>query len=169
MLWAYELSVWLHVLAACAWVGGMVFLVVVLVPVVKRGDAALAAALIEGSGRRFRTLGWVCLGTLLATGTLNMHFRGIHFGDFFDGSFAQNPVARPLALKLLLFAAVLALSAVHDFLVGPRATAAWRRAPSSPEARAGRRQASLFGRVNGVLALLIVLLAVFVARGGYPS
>mgnify|MGYP001337598885 CR=1 FL=1 len=168
MDWLYPISVWVHVLAACAWVGGMVFLVVVLVPQLKRADPKLAAALVDGSGRRFRALGWVCLAALLVTGTLNMHIRGIRWGAFFDGTFAQNPIARPLAVKLLLFALVLALSAVHDFFIGPRATRAWLHDPQSGEAKVMRRRASLFGRVNGLLALAIVLLAVLVARGGFP-
>lgn len=169
MLLLYELSVWLHILAACAWVGGMVFLVGVVVPLLRKKELAqVAAAFVEQSGERFRTLGWICLGILVVTGTINMAFRGIHWADFFNGQFAQNPIARPLALKLLLVACVLAVSAVHDFWIGPRAARLWRENPDSEETRRARKRAANFGRVNGTLSIVIVLLAVFVVRGGFP-
>lgn len=166
----YELSVYVHILAACAWVGGMAFLVVVIVPLLRGQELSeVAAAFVQRSGERFRTLGWICLGTLVLTGTFNMWFRGIHWADFFDGAFVHNPIARPLALKLLLVAGVLAVSAFHDFYVGPRATRLWKQDPGSDEAKRARKRAALFGRVNGTLSLIIVLLAVFVVRGGFPG
>lgn len=165
----YQLSVYVHILAACAWVGGMAFLVVVVVPLLRRKElSSVAAAFVQKSGERFRTLGWICLGTLVATGTLNMWFRRIAWSSFFDGSFAKNPIARPLAVKLLLVALVLAVSAFHDFYVGPRATALWQKDPTSREALKARKQAAMFGRINGTLSLIIVLLAVFIVRGGLP-
>jgi hypothetical protein len=68
-------------------------------------------------------------------------------------------------LKLGSFALVLLVSAVHDFAIGPRATAAIGRDPTSPEARALRRRASLLGRVNVVLALVLVAAGVMIVRG----
>lgn len=169
MYYLYEFSVWLHILAACAWVGGMFFLVVVIVPLLRRPELSqVAAAFVQRSGERFRTLGWICLATLVGTGTFQMYFRGIHWSDFFNGNFAQSPVARPLAYKLVLVALVLLLSAIHDFYVGPRATLLWNKDPASAEAKRARKQAAMFGRINGTLSLLIVLLAVFVVRGGFP-
>lgn len=169
MLQLYQLSVWLHVLAACIWIGGMAFLVLVVVPLLRRPELrAVAPGLVRGAGERFRTVGWICLGTLVVTGTFNMWFRGILWSSFLDGSFAQHPMARPLALKLLLVAAVLALSAFHDFRVGPRAARLMEEKPDSPEAAQARRSASRYGRLNGMLSLLILLLAIFVVRGGFP-
>ncbi|MBX5482846.1 MAG: DUF4149 domain-containing protein [Myxococcaceae bacterium] len=165
-MWLYELSVWLHILAACAWIGGMAFLVFVVVPLLRRPDLSkVAAAFVQKSGERFRILGWTCLGILVATGSFNMWIRGIHWSSFFDGTYAQNPSARALAWKLLLVAAVLVVSAIHDFYVGPRATRLWEADPTSAEAKRARRQASRYGRINGTLALIIVLLAVFIVRG----
>lgn len=165
----YGLSVWLHILAASIWIGGMAFLVFVIVPLLKKPElGAVASAFVQSSGERFRVLGWICLGTLLATGALNMWFRGIAWSSFFDGSFKESPMARTLAMKLGLVAAVLLVSAVHDFRVGPRATALWQQDPKSEAATRARKKAALYGRVNGMLSLLIVLLAVFLARGGLP-
>lgn len=169
MVVLYELLVWIHILAACAWIGGMAFLVLIVVPLLRSPEfGPVAARFVQRSGERFRTIGWICLGTLVATGAFNMWFRGIAWVSFFDGTFAQSPVARPLAIKLVLVAVVLGVSAYHDFVVGPRATRLWREDPHSEATRRARKQAATYGRINGTLSLLIALLAVFVVRGGFP-
>lgn len=163
----YYTSVWLHVLSAALWLGGMAFLVLVIVPTLKSGqvDSAKAADFIYATGMRFRSVGWACLGVLFLTGWFNMRYRGIGWGDL---GHVPDPIAHALTLKLILFALVLAVSAVHDFVIGPRATTVWRTAPQSELAQKFRKQAGLAGRVNGLLALAIVYLAVLVARGGLP-
>jgi len=55
--------------------------------------------------------------------------------------------------------------AIHDFSVGPKATAALQRDPGSAESEALRRRASLMGRGDALLSLLLVALAVTLVRG----
>ena len=59
------------------------------------------------------------------------------------------------------------MSAAHDFVVGPRATAVWQKSPGSPEATRLRMQATWFGRVNLLLALIILGLAIMLVRGAF--
>jgi putative copper export protein len=48
MLGIYLLSVWLHIMAAVVWVGGTIFLVIVLVPAIRRPEfGGFAVALIR--------------------------------------------------------------------------------------------------------------------------
>ncbi len=129
-----------HVLAAIAWIGGMVFIALVLVPVV-RGlkDPALRTRLVHESGVRFRTVGWVALGLLLVSGLGNLWLR-------------PYLLALPrFHLKLGLVVLALVLSAVHDFVLGPRAG----RPGADPRLRV---RASWLARVNLVVVLAIVLL-----------
>ena len=50
----YLVSVWLHILAAMAWVGGMLFLVAVLVPLLRTpAMRPQATALFHGWARAF--------------------------------------------------------------------------------------------------------------------
>jgi len=163
----YLVSVWIHVLAAMTWVGGMAFLVFVMVPILRLPEyRERASALVHRSMIKFRLVGWICLATLIVTGSFNMWVRGLRWSAFLDGSAALNPVARALGYKLVLVAVVLAVSAVHDFYIGPRATRLWQQAPDSQEATRFRKRAAMFGRVNALLALAIVFFAVMLVRGG---
>lgn len=161
----YILSVWLHILAAMVWIGGMFFLVLVVVPWLRRGDRAGAALFLRETGERFRNVGWTCFGILLVTGSFNLWARGVRFFDFVSPEWQASPFGRTVLLKLGTFALVLIVSALHDFFVGPRATVAISRDPQSAEARSLRRRASLFGRANVLLALVLVALGVMIVRG----
>jgi putative copper export protein len=49
---------WLDVLAAMTWIGGMLLIVLVLVPVTRRLDGpARRMQFVQATGRRFRTVG----------------------------------------------------------------------------------------------------------------
>lgn len=166
MPFIYLTSLWLHILAAAVWIGGMVFVALVLVPVIRRPELqASAASLVQVTGRRFRSVGWLCLALLLLSGSVNLFFRGLALSELWSAELWQSSFGRLLALKLFLFVSVLALSCVHDFAIGPRATALWRKEPASAQARRLRRQASWIGRLNLLLALILVAIGIVLARG----
>jgi uncharacterized membrane protein len=164
----YLLCVGLHVLAATTWIGGMAFLVFVLVPILRRSDAAPEARvrLLRELLLRFRTIAWVALATLVATGAGNLWFRGVRPEDFFTGrTFAlTGDWGVHLAEKLALVALILVVSCVHDFWIGPRAQRLARESPASQVRERFRRAASWAGRLNFVLALVVLLLALQLVR-----
>jgi uncharacterized membrane protein len=130
----------LHVLAAVTWIGGMLFIAFVLVPVVGRlGDPALRARLVHESGVRFRTVGWLALALLLVSGLGNLWLR-------------PYLLALPrFHIKLGLVVVALVLAAIHDFVLGPRAG----RPGADPRLRV---RASWVARVNLLIVLAIVVL-----------
>ena len=131
---------WLNVQAAITWIGGMLFIALVLVPVTRRlDDAALRARLVHAVGVRFRTVGWIALGVLLATGIGNL---------WLHPSLLSAP---RLHWKLALVVLALLLSVIHDFELGPRAGA-----PGADPAL--RVRASWVARVNVIVVLTITLL-----------
>lgn len=156
----YLASVWLHILAAMAWVGGMIFLVAVIVPMLRRPDTReRASEIMQLAGRRFRTVGWISFAVLVVTGVFNVLHRGFRFEDFFTGDVFLGRWGHALATKLVLVAIVLSMSAVHDFWLGPKA------AEGGPEARERfRKIASIMGRVTFAFALAIVAVAVTLVR-----
>ncbi len=144
----------------------MVFLALVIVPITRRLEPrGLAVSLIAQSGRRFRRVGWVCLAVLVLTGVLNLAYRGFGWGDVWSGNIFAGTFGRTLGVKLSLVATLLMISIVHDFWLGPRATAVGQAAPDSFEARRLRRWASWLGRLNLLLALAVIALAVVLVRG----
>jgi len=170
----YQLSVLLHILSAIIWVGGMFFLALVVVPVARGLPPAERAALFGAVGRRFRTVGWVCIGVLLVTGMVNMSYRGVTLENVFTAELWGSPFGSTLALKLAVVVVLLILSVVHDFVLGPRSVRVLERIGQGTPAEQGasahlaermRRQASMLGRVEGLLALLVIALAIMLVRG----
>jgi len=108
------LLVWLHLLATISWIGGTIFLSVVLVPVLKREPfASQRALLFRTIARRFRAVVWGAITVLLFTGPLLLHQRGISIAD---------PSGWPmvLAVKLELVTILLFSTLTHDLIIGPR-------------------------------------------------
>jgi len=161
----YLVSVWLHILAAITWIGGMFFLVAVVVPWLRRGDRAQGLRFLRETGMRFRTVGWICFAVLVVTGTYNLWARGVRVDDFVRPAWLISPFGRAVVLKLGLFLLVVAVSGFHDFVVGPRASDEMERAPASERAEGLRRLASLLGRGNALLALALVAVGVILVRG----
>jgi putative copper resistance protein D len=122
------------------WIGGMLFIALVLVPVTRRlDDPALRARLVQQTGRRFRTVGWIALGVLIVTGLVNLWLH-----PFLLASPRFHWKASLIVLTLIL-------SAFHDFVLGPRAGAPG----ADPSVRV---RASWLARLNVLVALAIVLL-----------
>ncbi len=153
-------------MAVIVWVGGTIFLVVVLVPAIRRPEfGGIASALIRFTALRFRWVGWVCFCIFVLTGVVNLLARGIGLRELRETIFWQGSFGRTLAIKLILVAAILLISAFHDFFLGPRAAAAWEADPASAETLRLRRQAVQLGRLNLLLALVVIVLGVMLVRG----
>lgn len=161
----FHLNVTVHVLAALLWLGGMFFLGVVAAPVLRRVEPpSLRAELFARVGERFRRVGWAAIAVLVATGVVNLHFRGLLRAEVWRSpAFWATPLGTALAWKLASVAGMIALSAVHDFAWGPRAT---RLEPGSTQALRLRRRAAWTARINALIGVALVAAAVRLARGG---
>ena len=104
----------LHLVAAAAWIGGLVPLVLLLV-CAQRTPSAAWARLVAGTLTRFSTLGIVSVLTLLATGTIN---AWILVGSI--QALAATDYGRLLMLKIVVFAAMLAFAALNRLWLTPR-------------------------------------------------
>lgn len=133
---------WLHVLAACIWIGGQI-LVAVLMPAL-RGVEGLAAA----AGRRFQLVAWPAFATLVITGALNARNAGITWSDL-----VTTPTGRTLLVKLGFVSVSGAAAALHAFLLAPRR----RRDATRPALSAALGGISVLGAV--IAALYGVLIA----------
>lgn len=161
----YLASVFLHVLAAISWIGGMVFLVAVLAPLLRRPATREHAALVfQAFGGRFRVLGWTALVTLVITGAFNVSIHGFGLQDWLSGRVFAGEWGRTLLYKLGFVLVILVVSAVHDFWIGPHAMRVAREQPESAEREKYRKIASWMGRGTFMLALIVIALAIQLVR-----
>jgi putative copper resistance protein D len=96
-------------------------------------------------GVRFRTVGWIAVGLLVATGLGNLWLHPYLW---------SSPRLR---WKLGLVALALILAILHDFVLGPRAGAPG----TDPSVRI---HASWLARINVLVVLVIVLLGLSLLR-----
>jgi len=161
----YLTNVTVHVLAALIWLGGMFFFALVGAPALRTVEPPeLRARLFQLLGERARTAGWIAIVILIVTGLFNLYFRSVLDADLLlSAAFWDTRYGTALAWKLAAVAAMILVSALHDFLYGPAAS---RHPAGSSEARAARLRASWLGRINAVIGVIIVITAVRLARGG---
>lgn len=156
----YILSVFLHIVAACLWLGGMLFLILAFIPGIKNHPDKVN--LIDQVSLRFRKVGIVALLILLVTGIVQLEYRGVQWTWEY---FTDTPFGKVAGLKILVFIAIVTISLVHDHYLGTRAIEAWKNRPGHPETVQLRNLSRILGRVSFILALLAVLLGALLVRG----
>ncbi len=104
----------LHVLAASAWIGGLMSLVLLLAAIGKIPPMP-GAVLGQDAARRFSTLGMLSVAILVLSGIVN---SWILVGSF-DGLLVTE-YGQILILKLVIFAFMLAFAAVNRLWLTPR-------------------------------------------------
>jgi len=162
----YLLSVFIHITSAIVWIGGMTFIILVLVPVLKRGDFRdNFSKLFHMVGVRFRWIGWISLLFLVTTGIFNLNFRGYDLPDLWSGRLFSGNFGHVLLQKLIAVTVIFIISIVHDFWIGPNATKLAGTNPQSPEGMKYRRLASWMGRINFLLGLIVVAMGILLVRG----
>lgn len=141
----YLASVWIHILAATTWTGGMALFVVAVMPYFRLRPETERVQFLAWFGPRFRKVSWWCFAVLFTTGTFNLWARGVEAGDFLRPEWHSTAFGGIVIVKLTLVAAALAVMAVHD-----RTTSRWR--------------ARWMGRALLLLAVIIIGLAVLLVR-----
>lgn len=160
MTW-YQLTVYIHVISAIGWVGGILFLGLVAVPAIRRLDDKKRSALMNDLGNRFRSVGYVLLVILLITGVIQAIAHGATVANVINGTFWRTPFGTNLGLKLIFIVLMLGVSISHDFFVGP---ASIRASDSGHDATRLRKTASWLARITALLALIVVAYAVKLVR-----
>lgn len=154
----YIISVYIHIICAAFWIGGMLFLPLVLLPNIKSHPDRIT--LLYKTGIKFRFYGWIVLLLMVITGLGNVYFRGIPFEwDFF----LKSDYGTVFWWKVSLFVLMLLISGVHDFYIGTKALEDFTKNPDPKM----RKIASITGRVNLILALTIAFLGVMLSRGWF--
>ncbi|MEQ1628534.1 MAG: DUF4149 domain-containing protein [Nitrospira sp.] len=152
--------VWIHLIAAVGWIGGTIFLSLVLAPSYRAlASKPDAGALFRTSAKRFRLVVWGAVVVLLLTGPMLVLSHGWPL-------FEPTRWPSPLGIKLSLVAALLLMTLAHDLVLGPRIRAILAL---PPDKRAASDQtilaaASWLPRAALVLSLAVLFVAVMLAR-----
>jgi len=156
----YSTLVVLHILAAVSWVGGMIFLSLVLAPLVRSRKAVPEfMALFRSAALRFRPVVWVAMGILLMTGPMLLSHRGLSM---------MAPASWPgiVTVKMTLVGLLLFLTLLHDLVFGPQVS----RVSAIPESQRTTREQAIFRtarwlpRLSLLIALAVVIAAAILAR-----
>jgi copper resistance protein D len=118
----------LHLVATAAWLGGLVSLVLLLGAARGTDDASISLA--AEATKRFSTLGIASVGTLSLTGLVNAWFL---VGSL--EALMLTEYGRLLALKIGLFAVMVAFAAVNRFWLTPRLLTSRLQSPAESLAR----------------------------------
>jgi len=149
----------LHILAAVSWIGGMLFLSLLLAPLVRSEAIPGSQALFRAAALRFRLMVWSAIALLLTTGPVLAGQRGISLLD-------PNRWPEPLTTKLALVALLLLLTVTHDLLLGPLVSRISTR-PASFRTRQEQtilRVSRWLSRLALGVALAVLVAAVVLAR-----
>jgi putative copper resistance protein D len=140
-----------HLLAAGAWLGGLLPLGFILVHYGREIETARATDLDEIL-LRFSGMGYVAVATLMGSGLLN--------GWFLIGNVAglfATPYGQLLSVKLVLFAGMLALAVSNRFWIVPSLTRARTDDPNGSTAWTARLRKHVLGeQFLGFMVLVIV-------------
>lgn len=156
----YVISTFIHIISACIWLGGMLFLILAFIPGIKNHPDKID--LIANVSLKFRPAGSVVLALLLITGIYQLEIRGVEWNwQYFTGSF----FGKVAGLKILVFTGIVLISIAHDYYLGNLAIKAWKMQPEHSKTQKLRNISRMMGRIGFLLALLAVFLGVLLVRG----
>lgn len=152
------LVMWIHLMAVIAFVGGTILYIAAYRPaMILLKPRPEQAAFVSRFEQRARTIRWLSLVLLLATGFFNLLYEG-------GSARIESTYGAVLMLKLLLAMILFALTAIHDFVIGPPAlTRSPDRSSTAQSVDVPVRQFWLGLGILG-LSLLIVFVAVVLVR-----
>src|SRR5215467_8224695 len=164
----YQLNVWIHIVMAAVWVGGLIYTASVVVPYAVDKEAEERQRILRSFGRRFRWIGWGSIVVLILTGLGNLtlryspiRLRQLFNGEAFDPNKVDGFIAVWLPWKLMLVALMIVLMLFHDITSMRAARRYTGPADAAPGNRAGSRAAAL----ATLVAIAILYVSVRLVRG----
>ncbi len=159
---------WLHLLGAVIWVGGLVFIVLVVRPALTRAASVREQLRLElNLEGRFRAVMWPAVGLVLLTGLYNV--MNLLLATRVSGGSLPPTFVRILAIKIGLVVLMVVLQAAHQLILRPKRVAGLKSlAPEavtlSVDLLKWQRLAQWLWVAIMALAVLVVLLGVTLTR-----
>lgn len=141
-----SMMLFLHLLGACVWVGGLVAIALVAVSSGRALDQPARTELFRVVGIRFLIVAGIAVTLLVISGNLLLEDR---FGGWAD--LGDVPGGSDIYWKTALFLGVLALAALHSLVLAPRIRVL--RSRQGADTQADLRRTLVVSRVLQVLML----------------
>lgn len=160
--WALATLFWLHLLATVTWIGSLVAIYVLVLPVSRRALSAVdELTLLDGIQKRLEPVAWFSVSLLVVTGLFQMSVNP-HYNGFLSTS---GQWALAILAKHTLVAALVAVSAVHTWDVLPAMRRALMRKQKADEHEIVHLQRRERGLLTASLVLaVLILLATAIMR-----
>lgn len=160
----YSLSLSVHLIALALWLGGIVFFLIVLAPATQELEPRNAVKTLNQGRMGLETLSWIGIGLLLLTGIFNLALRLPAMGASPGGSYLVL-----LAVKLLVFGAMVAHHCLQVFKYGPAIASLTAALPQTlsawPESLLSHwRRWFLLLKINAALGPIAVLLGLALVK-----
>lgn len=158
----------IHLLAAIVWLGGMFFISLVLVPSLRKLDPPTKRTeILSSTARRFSLVSWIAILVLLITGAINAANHGITIALISSGNLLSSQFGIILTFKVILVLVMILISAVHDFILGPKlirlAELQRSGADSAKSVAIKRKFVSWLARINAFIGIIVVACAVMLS------
>ncbi len=134
---------WLHLLAMSLWVGGLLFIALVLFPITWAMPSTERAYAWTRLMPRFSGIALACVAVAALSGSYNTDVHLTSWSQFLDTAYG-----RTLIIKILIFCVMIGISALHAFRIRPalaRELGAWDRLQGT------RNVGSALALANGAL------------------
>lgn len=169
---ALSILIWLHVIGVAVWLGGQVLTAAAVIPTLRAaGDREFWLSALEGFTRRFGRIGIAAMVIIVITGGAMIDPR-LDQAENFGASISDARWGIIFVTKMALWAAMIAVIGLHQFVFGPRQLELAREAVAagegdSPELRRVRRLTILLSVVGLLLTLLVAGAGAFLGNHNF--
>lgn len=165
-------AIWSHILGIALFVGPQFFLAFAWVPASRQiGDMATRVQAMRTLTQRFAWIAAAGLGLLVAAGSYLIATWRTYYAIPDESGFLDRPYGVLFTVKMALFAALLVITAIHTFRVGPRlvdAIEAESRGQATAAAlRRARTVSTAYSAGGLLLALAIMVLGAMMNTARY--
>ncbi|TGL86242.1 hypothetical protein EHQ68_12985 [Leptospira congkakensis] len=152
-----------HIFSAMIWVGGMIFYVIVVIPVIRNPELKdQKLRLLQLTATQFRNISYYIFFVFIVSG-FGLLFEKGYFQFGFHWDFWASNIGLMFITKISLFTILFLSSLYHDFVTGPKTFSYLTTDPVRFERY--RKTSSFFGRFNLLISVTIAIFGILVSRG----
>ncbi len=154
---------WIHLICASIWVGGSIFIGIVLAPLLKKMPFSLEERLdiMIKTGRRFNKIALPSLGILMITGIYNSHLVLQRSDILFDTNYGQM-----LLIKIILVISLIIVFLVHVKIINKKTEEKiMSKKMTQKQVQKLRVKIMVLGEITVVLSITILFFASILDSG----